>query len=93
MFKGYAWCFSAKFWQLGYRMYCNTEYIAVGFDTLRSTIGGVLCEIFLNMFQWLLIAYNQIDVVDGYGKNKQYAITSQDVRSKSFQEPILNHCL
>ena len=27
------------FWQLGYRMYCNTEYIAVGFDALRSTIG------------------------------------------------------
>ena len=28
----------------------------------------VLCEIFLNMFQWLLIAYNQTSLVDGYGK-------------------------
>ena len=40
MVKGYAWCFNNKFWQLGYRMYCDMEYIAMGFDTLRSTIGG-----------------------------------------------------
>ena len=39
MIKGYALCFNTKFWQLGYRMYCNMEYIAVGFDALRSTIG------------------------------------------------------
>ena len=53
----------------------------------------VLCEIFLNMFQWLLIAYNQTSLVDGYGKNKEYAIISQDLTIKSFQEPILNHSL
>ena len=53
----------------------------------------VLCEIFLSMFQWLLIAYNQTRLVDGYGKNKQYAIISQDLTSKSFQEPMLNHSL
>ena len=28
-----------KLWQFGYRMFCNTEYIAVGFDALISTIG------------------------------------------------------
>ena len=39
--KGYAWRFSAKFWQLAYRMYYNAEYLAVGFDALRSTIGRV----------------------------------------------------
>ena len=38
MVKGYAWCFNTKFCQLGYRMYCNTEYIAVGFNALTSTI-------------------------------------------------------
>ena len=36
----------------------------------------VLCEIFLNMFQWLLIAYNQISLINSSGKNKQYAIIS-----------------
>ena len=39
MVKGYASCVSTKFWQLGYRMYCNTEYTVIGFDALRSTIG------------------------------------------------------
>ena len=53
----------------------------------------VLYEIFLNMFQWLLIAYNQTSLVDGYGKNKQYAIISQELTSKSFQEPMWNHSL
>ena len=40
MVKGYAWRFNTKIWQLGYRMYCYTEYSAVGFDALKSTIGG-----------------------------------------------------
>ena len=54
----------------------------------------VLCEIFLNMLQWLLIAYNRLPIVcHGYGKNKQYAIISQDLTSKSFQESILNQSL
>ena len=43
MVKGYAWFFNTKFLQLGYRMYCKTEYIAVGFDALKLTIGkGVM---------------------------------------------------
>ena len=29
-----------------------------------------------NMFLWLLIAYNQTSLVDGYEKNKEYAIIS-----------------
>ena len=38
MVKGYTWRFNTNFWQLGYRMYCDTEYIAAGFDALRSAI-------------------------------------------------------
>ena len=53
----------------------------------------VLCEIFLSMFQWLLIAYNQISLINSSGKNKQYAIISQELTSKSFEEPIVNHSL
>ena len=45
----------------------------------------VLCEIFLNMFQWLLIAYNQISLINSSGKNKEYAIISQELTSKSFE--------
>ena len=41
MVKCYAWCLNTKFWQLGYRMYCNTDYIAAEFDALRSTIGRI----------------------------------------------------
>ena len=33
--KAYECSFNTNFWQLGYRMYCNTEYIALGFDAPR----------------------------------------------------------
>ena len=58
-----------------------------------SHFSDVVYEVILNMFQWLLIPYNQTSVVNGYERNKHYAIISQDVRSKSFQEPILHHSL
>ena len=75
------------------QMYCSTEYIAVGFDVLRSTTGEVLWEIFLNMFQWLLIVYNQTNLVNGYEKNKHNAIISQGLTHFCFQESIINHSL
>ena len=74
-------------------MYCHMEYIEYIAMHWDQQLEEVLCEIFLNMFQWLLIAYNQTSLVDGYGKNKGYAIISQDLTIKSFQEPILNHSL
>ena len=75
------------------QMYCSTEYIAVGFDVLRSTTGEVLWEIFLNMFQWLLIVYNQTNLVNGYEKNKHNAIISRGLTHFCFQESIINHSL
>ena len=45
------------------------------------------------MFYWLLIAYNKISLAHSYEKNKHYTMISQDLISKSFQEPILNHSL
>ena len=50
----------------------------------------VLCEIFQSIFHWLLIEFNQTNLVDGYGKKKYYTIISQDLTSK---EPVLNHSL
>ena len=48
---------------------------------LDQQLEEVLCE---NMFQWLLIAYNRTNLVDGYGKNKQYAIISYYLTRKIF---------
>ena len=74
-------------------MYCHMEYIEYIAMHWDQQLEEVLCGIFLNMFQRLLIAYNQTSMLDGYGKNKEYAIISQDLTIKSFQEPILNHSL
>ena len=54
---------------------CNTEYIAVRFDALRSTVRRSVKWLLID--QWLLIAYNQTSLVDGYRKNKHYAIINQ----------------
>ena len=48
---------------------------------LDQQLEEVFCE---NMFQWLLIAYNRTSLVDGYGKNKQYAIISYYLTRKIF---------
>ena len=70
---------------------CNTEYIAVRFDALRSTVRRSVKWLLID--QWLLIAYNQTSLVDGYRKNKHYAIINQGLTHCCFQESIINHSL
>ena len=93
MINGYAWRFSFKFLQIGYRYTITWNTLQWDLMHKNQQLEEVLCEIFLNMFQWLLITYDQTSLVDGYGKNKHCAIISQDLIHFCFQEPILNHSL
>ena len=63
------------------------------FDALRSTIGRSVMWDFSEYVPVVAVAYNKNGLVDDCGKNKQYAIISQDMTKKSFQKLILNHSL
>ena len=71
---------------------CNVTRNILQWDLMHwyQQLEEVLREIFQNIFHWLLIVFNQTNLVDGYGKNKYYIIISQDLTRK---EPVLNHSL